>query len=72
MTTTPLSSLLTSRQLDIVKRIVAEFSTKEIALDLGISDKTVHYHIGQIRRRTGEQTNIGLVKRAIRDSLVQL
>jgi DNA-binding CsgD family transcriptional regulator len=44
---------LTSRQRDIVSRRAAGVNFKTIALELGISLKTVEFHWGQIKQRLG-------------------
>jgi len=65
------SAKLTPRQRDILRRIAAGGSTKEIAYDLGLSSKTVETHRAQLMDRLGIHDVAGLVRFAIRIGLVR-
>ena len=65
------SAKLTPRQRDILRRIAAGGSTKEIAYDLGLSSKTVETHRAQLMDRLGIHDVAGLVRFAIRSGLVR-
>lgn len=67
----PLSSL-TSRQIQILTMIGSGKSTKEIAYDLDLSDKTVAGHRSQVMERIGIHDLAGLVKFAIKHNLVKV
>jgi two-component system, NarL family, nitrate/nitrite response regulator NarL len=56
--------LLTARELEIVKLIVKEFSNKQIAEQLFISERTVETHRKNILRKTGVGSVVGLIKYA--------
>lgn len=61
---------LTPRQEEILKRIADGESTKQIALALGLSVKTVETHRAQLMGRLGIYDVVGLVKYAIRVGLI--
>lgn len=61
---------LSPRELEILKLIVAEKSTREIAEALFLSDRTVETHRKNILRKTGTSNAVGLVKFAIREGLI--
>jgi two-component system nitrate/nitrite response regulator NarL len=67
---TNLHELLSARELEIVKLIVRDYSTKQIADILFISIKTVETHRKNILRKTGCATSIGLVSYAHEHNLV--
>lgn len=61
---------LTPRQREILAHIAAGESTKEIALALSLSVKTVETHRAQLMERLGIRDVAGLVKYAIRTGLI--
>lgn len=61
---------LTPRQREVLKGIAEGRSTKKIALDLGLSVKTVETHRAQIMERLGIRDVAGLVRYAMRTGLV--
>lgn len=65
-------SLLTDRQREILKLIAEELSTKEIAVRLSVSAKTVETHRTQLMERLNIRTVPGLVKIAIRTGLTDV
>jgi len=63
---------LTPRELEILQRIVAGKSNKEIAVDLGLSVNTVAVHRANIMDTLGIHKTAELVVYAIRNGLVNL
>lgn len=61
---------LTNRELEIIKLIEKEFSNKQIAEQLFISERTVETHRKNIFRKTGTQNIVGLIKYAYREQLI--
>lgn len=63
-------SALTMRQQQVLRLIADGLSTKEIAVELGISEKTAQTHRAKLMGRTGIRKASGLVRYAIREGLV--
>lgn len=63
--------LLTSRQQQILGMIADRKSTKEIAYELDLSEKTIAAHRAQIMERTGVRDLVGLVLFAVKHGLVK-
>ncbi len=57
---------LTDREQEILRLIVEEFTTMEIALKLDISLRTVDTHRKNISKKLGTKSLIGFTKYAIR------
>ena len=55
---------LTQREHEILAFIAKGYSTKEIAIDLGISPKTVEFHRANLLRKFGARTSSQLVAKA--------
>ena len=66
------SSLLSKREIEIIRLITEEYSNNEIAALLEISKRTVETHRKNIFRKTQVKSIVGLVKMAIADRLVIL
>jgi DNA-binding NarL/FixJ family response regulator len=64
--------MLTSRQREILQLIAEGQSTKQIALTLNISVKTVETHRTQLMDRLDIHSIVGLVRYAINNGLIQL
>lgn len=62
---------LTAREIEIVKLIMEEFSSEEIADKLFISKRTVDTHRKNIIQKTNARTLVGLIKFAIENNLVE-
>lgn len=62
--------LLTSREREILKLIAKEFTNKEIAEELFISERTVETHRKNIFRKTGTNNLVGLIKFAYANNLI--
>lgn len=65
-------SLLTDREIEVLRLICDEFTNKEIAEMLGISVRTVDSHRRNLLQKTGARNTAGLVKYAIRLRLLKL
>jgi len=63
---------LTPRELEVLQRIVAGKSNKEIAAELGLSTNTVSVHRANIMDALGIHKTAELVVYAIRNGLVNL
>jgi two-component system, NarL family, nitrate/nitrite response regulator NarL len=64
------SELLTEREKEILKLIAKEFSNKQMAEKLFISERTVETHRKNIFRKTNTNTLVGLIKFAFEHNLV--
>ncbi len=62
--------LLTDREREIVQLIAKEFSNKQIAEALFISERTVETHRKNIFRKTGTNSLVGLIKFAYANNLI--
>lgn len=62
---------LTERELEILKLIVQELSSEEIAQKLFISRRTVDTHRKHILQKTKSKTIVSLIKFAFRNELVE-
>jgi DNA-binding CsgD family transcriptional regulator len=61
---------LTARQREILQMIAEGKTTKQMALILGVSVKTIESHRAQLMKRLGVQDIASLVKHALRIGLV--
>lgn len=61
---------LTRREKEVLKLITEEFTTKEIAVKLFISDATVETHRLHLLNKLGARNTAGLVKTAIQKGLI--
>ena len=66
------NSILTDRELEIIKLISLEYSGKEISDQLFISTNTVETHRKNIMKKLDAKNSISLVKYALRNNLVKL
>lgn len=62
--------LLTDREREILKLISKEFTNKQIAEELFISERTVETHRKNIFRKTGTNNLVGLIKFAYANNLI--
>ncbi|MES2628475.1 MAG: response regulator transcription factor [Bacteroidota bacterium] len=62
-------SSLSEREIEIIKLVVQELSTSEIAEKLFLSKLTVETHRKNINNKLGIKTIVGLIKLAIRNGL---
>jgi DNA-binding NarL/FixJ family response regulator len=64
--------ILTERELEVLRLIIEELSSDEIAEKLSIGKRTVDTHRANILEKTGCRNTISLIKYAIRHDLVTL
>jgi DNA-binding NarL/FixJ family response regulator len=63
--------VLTDREVEVLRLIMKEKSSKEIAQDLFISERTVETHRKNMIRKTNSNSTVGLIKYAYENKLVQ-
>ena len=63
---------LTPRQLEVLQLIAEGYSTKQIALELGISAKTVETHRARLTKRLDIHHVAGLVRYALKAGIVSM
>jgi len=68
----PGEELLSSRQTEILQMIADGQSTKQVARELGITQKTVHNHLNAIYRRLDTQSLTHAVLSAVRLGIIDL
>ena len=62
--------LLTDREREILKLIAQEYTNKQMAEELFISERTVETHRKNIFRKTGTNNLVGLIKFAYANNLI--
>ncbi|MFM7068594.1 MAG: response regulator [Actinomycetes bacterium] len=65
-------ALLSDRQIEILQMIANGLSTKQVARELGITQKTVHNHLNAIYRRLDTQSLTHAVLSAVRLGIIDL
>ena len=68
----PRDAALTGRQLEVLRLVAEGLSTKQVALELGISTKTVQTHRQALMARLGVHKVSGLVRFAVREGIVAI
>lgn len=63
---------LTAREVEVLKLIAEEFVTKEIAIKLDISPRTVEAHRARLMRKLGVKTFAGLTRYAIASQIASI
>src|SRR5262249_43619674 len=66
----PAATVLTPRELDVLKLVAQGLSNAEIARRLVLSDHTVHRHLANIRRRLGLSSRAAAAAWGVRAGLV--
>jgi Response regulator containing a CheY-like receiver domain and an HTH DNA-binding domain len=61
-----MQSILTKREHEIFKALMDNQTTREIALELGISEKTVRNHISNVMQKLGAVSRIQAVLELIK------
>jgi DNA-binding NarL/FixJ family response regulator len=64
--TQPLRDMLSDREREVLVRIARGFSNKEIAVQLGLSVKTVETYKGRVAEKLGLRTRVDIVRYAAR------
>jgi DNA-binding NarL/FixJ family response regulator len=64
--------LLSNRQVEILQKIANGLGTKQVARDLGITQKTVHNHLNGIYRKLDTQSLTHAVLSAVRLGIIDL
>jgi len=64
--------IITDREKEVLKLLVAGCSNKEIGAPLGIVERTVKAHIAKLMRKVGVQNRIELTVHAVNHSLVSM
>ncbi|MBS1508059.1 MAG: response regulator transcription factor [Bacteroidetes bacterium] len=62
--------VLTSREIEILRLVAKEFSSRQIAEILFISERTVETHRKNILKKTGASNLVGLIKYAYANNLI--
>jgi DNA-binding NarL/FixJ family response regulator len=62
---------LTARERQVLELILLARSNREIALDLGIEERTVKAHVSRLMRKAGAENRIELSMRALNGSLLR-
>jgi DNA-binding NarL/FixJ family response regulator len=65
------SSLLTARELEVLQSVAAGKANKRIAVDLGISERTVRAHVSSILTKLEASSRTQVAIRAVREGLVE-
>lgn len=68
----PAGEILSDRQTEILQMIADGLSTKQVARELGITQKTVHNHLNAIYRRLDTQSLTHAVISAVRLGIIDL
>ncbi len=66
------AQVLTPRERQVLQLLVEGLNAKEVAAELGISDKTVHAHRGQVMHKLDLHSMAELTKYAIRHGITTL
>ncbi len=61
---------LTPRETQVIQLVVTGSTSEEIAVDLGISARTVEFHRANIKEKTGARDAISLVRWALRNNII--
>jgi DNA-binding NarL/FixJ family response regulator len=61
---------ISAREIEIIKLIEKEYSTKDIAKTLCISERTVETHRKNILRKTDTSSALGIIKYAYKHKLI--
>ena len=64
------STVLTEREMDVLRLVVEGKTNQEIALALGISDKTIEKHLQGVFAKLGVASRVEAAVHAVREGLV--
>ena len=68
----PPAESLTGREIQVLELMAEGLPNKAIALELGISDQTVKFHVSSIAGKLGAANRTDAVRRAVRRGLIAL
>ena len=68
----PLVEPLTPRELQVLELVADGLPNKTIAMELGVSDETVKFHLGSILGKLGASNRTDAVRLAFRRGLIAL
>ena len=68
----PAPSILTAREIDVLRMIAEGLANKEIAFRLGISDHTVKFHVSSVLGKLGVSSRAEAISAGIRQGLLML
>jgi two-component system response regulator NreC len=66
------SRALTRRQLEVLALVARGFTNQRVAVELGLSPRTVDRHLENMMRRLGMHTRVELVSYALRERWIEL
>lgn len=66
------STILTAREKSVFELLIINKSTKEIARELGISEKTVRNHISNVMQKLGVKGRAGAVVELLKSNEISL
>lgn len=61
---------LTPREMEVIQRVASGRTSEEIAVELGISIRTVEFHRANIKEKTGARDAISLVRFALENRII--
>jgi len=67
----PLHEVLSARELQVLKRVAVGMSQKEIAAELGLSEKTVGTYRARVADKTGLSSSVEIARYALKAGLVE-
>jgi DNA-binding NarL/FixJ family response regulator len=70
--TSPLVDLLSEREVEVIKTLAKDMANKEIARELGISDRTVQQHLANIFGKLGVSSRTGAVLKALQQGIITI
>jgi DNA-binding NarL/FixJ family response regulator len=68
----PAAESLTRRETQVLELMAEGLPNKAIAVELGISDQTVKFHVASISGKLGAANRTDAVRRAVRRGLIAL
>ena len=63
-------SELTQRQREVIKLIAEGLTSKEIAMRMNLSPKTVNFHRQEIKQRLNVRGTAGIVRYVVRNGII--
>lgn len=67
-----LAASLSEREVEVLKLTAQDLSSKQIAAQLGISERTVHQHLASIYGKLRVSSRLGAVLKALAQGLLSL